>query len=154
MELPPPIDLRCCGSTMEWWSIESGLSIWPSAAQVEDGICVVSCRIIVLNETIYQRVASISTTSTTFRKILANDTRNSQISMLDQGIKISRLFIQDVHQFWWGLFVVIGESTSSKVFLRVEFFLFVFGLVAALVALHGLAFHPLFIREWFDILLR
>jgi hypothetical protein len=77
---------------MEWWSIESGLIIWPSAAQVEEGICIVSCRIIVLNESIYQRVASINTTSATFRKMLsANHSNDSQILVLDQG-KIDRFF--------------------------------------------------------------
>ena len=98
MEFPSPMDLTINetevqwngGSTMEWWSIESDLSIWPSAAQVEDGICIVSCRIIVLNESIYQRIASISTTSATFRKILsANHSSDSQILVLEKG-KINR----------------------------------------------------------------
>ncbi len=51
---------------------------------------------------------------------------------------------------------VIENSRSAKGFIRIEFFLFVFGLVAAVIALHGLVLQHIIYREWwikFDILL-
>lgn len=51
------------GNVLEWWSAESKLSIWPSAKQVEKKFLNVACRAVVLNETLYQRVASTNVTS-------------------------------------------------------------------------------------------
>lgn len=51
------------GNVLEWWSAESELSIWPSARQLERKFLNVACRAIVLNETLYQRVASTNVTS-------------------------------------------------------------------------------------------
>lgn len=51
------------GSVLEWWSAQSELSIWPSAKQVERKFLNVACRAVVLNETLYQRVASTNVTS-------------------------------------------------------------------------------------------
>ena len=51
------------GSALEWWSAESELSIWPSARQIGRKFLTVACRAVVLNETVYQRVASTNVTS-------------------------------------------------------------------------------------------
>lgn len=52
------------GSGLELWSAESELSIWPSARQLERKFLNVACRAVVLNETVYQRVASTNVTTT------------------------------------------------------------------------------------------
>ena len=123
MELPTPMDMRCCGSALEWWSVQSDLSIWPTAAQVEKEICIVSCRIVVLNASIYQRVASISTTSTAnFPHMPTNYTRNFQVSTSGKG-KIShhKLFqnlVYDVISGYRGFEKRKGFSTSGIFPLR------------------------------------
>jgi hypothetical protein len=47
----------------ELWSAESELSIWPTARQLERKFLNVACRAVVLNESIYQRLASTNVTT-------------------------------------------------------------------------------------------
>ena len=58
-----PTDKSGSGSGMELWSAESELSIWPTARQLERKFINVACRAVVLNESIYQRVASANVTT-------------------------------------------------------------------------------------------
>ena len=63
MESPlAPAD-QSSGSGMELWSAESELSFWPTARQLERKFLNVACRAVVLNESIYQRVASTNVTT-------------------------------------------------------------------------------------------
>lgn len=54
---------KSSGSGMELWSAESELSYWPTARQLERKFLNVACRAVVLNESIYQRVASTNVTT-------------------------------------------------------------------------------------------
>lgn len=54
---------KSSGSGMELWSAESELSYWPTARQLERKFLNVACRVVVLNESIYQRVASTNVTT-------------------------------------------------------------------------------------------
>lgn len=54
------------GPGEEWWSAESELVIWPSHKQLERKSIQVVCRVVVVNETIYQRTASLNVTSASF----------------------------------------------------------------------------------------
>lgn len=54
---------KSSGSGMELWSAESELSYWPTARQLERKFLNVACRVVVLNESIYQRVTSTNVTT-------------------------------------------------------------------------------------------
>lgn len=69
------------GSGLELWSAESELSIWPSARQLERKFLNVACRAIVLNETVYQRVASTNVTTTSALTVqLQQQVQRSRVS--------------------------------------------------------------------------
>ena len=78
--------------TMELWSAESELSIWPTARQLERKFLNVACRAVVLNESIYQRIASTNvTTASAFSSVQLQQqvhqqrSRTSSISSSDNS---------------------------------------------------------------------
>ncbi len=47
----------------EMWAVESELFIWPTAKQMDRKWLQVTCRAVVLNETVYQRTSSLNVTA-------------------------------------------------------------------------------------------
>ena len=90
---------RGAGDTEEeWWSAESELAVWPSHKQLERKLLQVVCRAVVLNETVYQRTATLNVTSASSlaqRSSRPSSTSSGQVSASIASSQHSR----DSHSF-------------------------------------------------------
>ncbi|XP_057371826.1 uncharacterized protein LOC130692756 [Daphnia carinata] len=140
------------GSGLELWSAESELSIWPSARQLERKFLNVACRAIVLNETVYQRVASTNVTTTSALTVqLQQQVQRSRVSSTSSSSSMSPVnssgqqhqvsasmassqHSRDSYSFSAASKGQGGSSAARPILLLVELWLFVVGLSAALLS--------------------
>ncbi|XP_046635629.1 uncharacterized protein LOC124314463 [Daphnia pulicaria] len=139
---------KSSGSGMELWSAESELSYWPTARQLERKFLNVACRAVVLNESIYQRVASTNVTTASAltvqlqqqvqqrsRSSIPSDRSSSSSSSGQVSASMaSSHHSRDSYSLSAASKGQGGSSNARPIVVLLELWLFVVGLSAALLS--------------------